>query len=418
MSALQGVLLIALAGCATSAEVAEVDAGGGDRVTRGRWVRDEVDRWNAHLDAAGRAEKFAKLRESPHTFFRGTSHLFWSDQTRRLESEGDAGGLTWIQGDCHVENFGSFHDRDGDIVYGPNDFDDGWIADYRLDLWRLATSIFLFAAENGVAESVAGDAVDALATAYLGAMRGFAGGDAELDVQIDAGATHGAIAELLEDVAAEGSPAALLAKWTVDGRFDLGNADLAAVGEAERAAVVAGLPGRNVRDVARRLHAGTSSLGVLRYYVLVDGDAILDVKAAARRSPGRDMVGGLGADDAAVAVRAERALGRDVDERLAAVRIGGAPFLVRALSPWKDDLSKKKLKGALVEVAGQWGRILAVAHARGDRDHDPELVSISVDDAMVAAVGGDGEAFRAALRERAAGYAAQVARDYQAFRSP
>lgn len=419
MMAARGAVLISLALCACASTVEEPLDAQPERISRARWVRQEIDRWNAHLDAAGRAEKYAKLRESAPTFFRGTSHLFWSDHAPRgdLRRYGNPHTVTWIQGDCHVENFGSFDDAGGRVVYGLDDFDDAWIADYQLDVWRLATSIVLFATENGIPEATSRAAVDALAAAYLRGMRDFSRDDSELSVENDEAHTQKPISDLLAEVAAEESPGKLVDKWTDGERFDLAIADLAAVSEAERAAVTAALAPRHaVRDVARRLHAGTSSLGATRYYVLTGEMLILDVKAAARPVPGREWAAPVDGDAATVAARGQRALTRDVDPQLTAVKIDGAPYLVRALSPYKDDLSKKQLKAGLVDAAAQWGRILAAAHARGDRDSDAALVPVSVDEEIVAAVGADEDGFRALVWQRASAYAVQAARDFAAFR--
>src|SRR6202162_4632148 len=51
-------------------------------------------------------------------------------------------------GDLHVENFGTWRDVEGRLVWGTNDFDEAAVLPYPLDLVRLATSA-LFAIETG-----------------------------------------------------------------------------------------------------------------------------------------------------------------------------------------------------------------------------------------------------------------------------
>ena len=46
-------------------------------------------------------------------------------------------------GDLHLENFGTWRDADGRLVWGVNDFDEADVMPYVLDLVRLATSIRL-----------------------------------------------------------------------------------------------------------------------------------------------------------------------------------------------------------------------------------------------------------------------------------
>src|SRR5439155_1048267 len=43
-------------------------------------------------------------------------------------------------GDLHVENFGTWRDAEGRLVWGVNDFDEAWPVPYTNDLVRLATS--------------------------------------------------------------------------------------------------------------------------------------------------------------------------------------------------------------------------------------------------------------------------------------
>ena len=46
-------------------------------------------------------------------------------------------------GDLHVENFGTWRDIEGRLIWGINDFDESWYLPYTNDLVRLTTSAFL-----------------------------------------------------------------------------------------------------------------------------------------------------------------------------------------------------------------------------------------------------------------------------------
>ena len=46
-------------------------------------------------------------------------------------------------GDLHVENFGTWRDVEGRLIWGINDFDEAWRLPYTNDLVRLATSALL-----------------------------------------------------------------------------------------------------------------------------------------------------------------------------------------------------------------------------------------------------------------------------------
>jgi hypothetical protein len=54
-------------------------------------------------------------------------------------------------GDLHVENFGTWRDTDGRLVWGINDFDEACLFPYTMDLVRLATSALLAAREERLA---------------------------------------------------------------------------------------------------------------------------------------------------------------------------------------------------------------------------------------------------------------------------
>jgi hypothetical protein len=51
-------------------------------------------------------------------------------------------------GDLHVENFGTWRDTEGRLIWGVNDFDEVCFAPFTIDLVRLAVSVILAIAEN------------------------------------------------------------------------------------------------------------------------------------------------------------------------------------------------------------------------------------------------------------------------------
>jgi hypothetical protein len=54
-------------------------------------------------------------------------------------------------GDLHVENFGTWRDLEGRLIWGVNDFDEAWPASYAVDLVRLVTSCYLAIEEEHLA---------------------------------------------------------------------------------------------------------------------------------------------------------------------------------------------------------------------------------------------------------------------------
>ena len=100
------------------------------------WMRKELGREMVEKDLARKHEKMA---ESPFVFLRGT---FWRWAETILEVCPDLAQAptTLAVGDIHLENFGTWRDEDGRLVWGVNDFDEAAEMPFAIDLVRLATS--------------------------------------------------------------------------------------------------------------------------------------------------------------------------------------------------------------------------------------------------------------------------------------
>lgn len=85
--------------------------------------------------------KYQALTESPFRFFRGTCHLFYEDMPKKSALLNSP--HTWICGDLHMENFGSFRGDDRLAYFDMNDFDESFIGPCLLDIARCCTSVFL-----------------------------------------------------------------------------------------------------------------------------------------------------------------------------------------------------------------------------------------------------------------------------------
>jgi hypothetical protein len=86
--------------------------------------------------------KHKRMKKSPFIFLRAT-YFRWARKIGDWCPElMDAPQLLSV-GDLHLENFGTWRDEDGRLVWGVNDFDEAAVMPYVLDLVRLATSIHL-----------------------------------------------------------------------------------------------------------------------------------------------------------------------------------------------------------------------------------------------------------------------------------
>ncbi|HLI92795.1 MAG TPA: DUF2252 family protein, partial [Puia sp.] len=86
------------------------------------------------------ALKYQSMAENPFRFFRGTCHLFFEDLAQRNALP--AYPLTWVCGDLHLENFGSFKGSNRLVYFDLNDFDESALAPATWELARMLTSIF------------------------------------------------------------------------------------------------------------------------------------------------------------------------------------------------------------------------------------------------------------------------------------
>ncbi len=85
-------------------------------------------------------------------FFRATYYR-WAQLWPKVC--GDLASAPWVLpqavGDLHVENFGTWRDTEGRLIWGVNDFDETWPLAYTNDLVRLAASAQMAIAENHLA---------------------------------------------------------------------------------------------------------------------------------------------------------------------------------------------------------------------------------------------------------------------------
>lgn len=86
--------------------------------------------------------KHAQMATAPFPFFRATFYRWlqlWPEVCGDLAKAPTVLGI----GDLHIENFGTWRDEEGRLIWGVNDLDEAWPAAYTLDLVRLTTSAYL-----------------------------------------------------------------------------------------------------------------------------------------------------------------------------------------------------------------------------------------------------------------------------------
>ena len=340
-------------------------------------VIDAIFGNNAGRDPERVAMKYAKMAQSPFIFLRGACHLFY-DHLPDSPLFGDA-PLAWCCGDLHFENFGSYKGDNRLVYFDINDYDEAALAPVTWDLIRLLTSIQCGAdalnATRAEALAVSQSCLDAYRSALIKGK--------PLWVERD---TCGGLVHTLLTTLQNRKRADFLDKRTIrksrERRLKLDGVKALQVTDAQKKLVTtfldrfaAAQPSPKffrVLDIGRRI-AGTGSLGVVRYVVLVegkgspDGNYLLDIKEA-KPSAMVPHLTRLGInqptwpDEASRVVTVQKRMQAVDHAFLHAVKLNGLPCMLRGLQPSEDRVAigewGKKLD-RLREVVTTMGNILA-----------------------------------------------------------
>jgi len=85
--------------------------------------------------------KYEAMAENIFRFYRGTAHLFYEDLAAAKDFP--ASPITWLCGDLHLENFGSYKADNKLVYFDLNDFDEAVLAPAAWELARMVTSILI-----------------------------------------------------------------------------------------------------------------------------------------------------------------------------------------------------------------------------------------------------------------------------------
>src|SRR5687768_4160554 len=152
------------------------------------------------IEADGRAfrRKFRKMAASPFAFYRGSAPLFYADVARLDDPWADERtSRVWIQGDLHAENFGTYMDAAGILVFDVNDFDEAYVGHFTWDLRRMAASLALLGFAKALSDEAISRMIGTYAGSYLDQVRAFATGDRDRDFRLTLDNTEGVLHEVL-----------------------------------------------------------------------------------------------------------------------------------------------------------------------------------------------------------------------------
>src|SRR2546429_9633960 len=146
------------------------------REPRGRtmsFVKDneKYERWlrkHCRVVEVDLGKKHERMRESAFVFLRAT-FFRWAKRVEGICTDLAKTPPVLSVGDLHLENFGTWRDAEGRLVWGINDFDEAYALPYSNDLVRLAASAILAIDENHLRLD-AREAADAILDGYADAL--------------------------------------------------------------------------------------------------------------------------------------------------------------------------------------------------------------------------------------------------------
>lgn len=364
---------------------------------------DHQTRIAAHSDDA--QIKFDELADSLFSFFRGTALLFYRDM---------AGEDAWMPtvltlGDVHPENYGIMPNVNNVPIFSVNDFDEAYYAPFTWDIKRGAVGFMIAAGEEGgLGHKKQVKIARQFVIGYMEGIQRLARDGTEQDEEMRIDNAPELIADLIKD--SDKSRAKWLAKGYLNEQKSgfASNDDLVPISNRrdefqqitdrlvkENAIDVPARAGEmRVKDVALRRGQGTGSLGLNRYYILIEGpardgsdDLIIEYKQA-RRSALSGLVPPSAFQNDSQGERIVHAQQVQLvrgDVFYGSIQFDGLSYLSRERAPFRDDIDLDDLsKSEWKEYADICGRVLARVHALSD---DAGNVDYDIEPAIVNAMG-------------------------------
>ncbi|MFB6630432.1 DUF2252 domain-containing protein [Streptomyces sp. NPDC056362] len=400
-------------------------------------------------DPAAFRVKFRKMAGSAFAFYRGTACLFYSD----LEREAHGGpyldertGRVWIHGDLHAENFGTYMDANGRLVFNVNDFDEAYVGPFTWDLKRLAASLALLGYAKALGDEQITQLVRVYAAAYRERIHALATGAKGDEVpaftlETADGALLGALREA-RALTRFGLLDSMTEIRDFERRFSAGGGAIE-LDAATRYKVLAAFDGYletlpesslarpdsyRVKDVVGRRGIGIGSAGLPSYNILLEGnsdalenDVVIYVKQGQTPAVSRHVtdaaVRGYFRHEGHRTVISQRALQAHADPWLGWTELDGAGQLVAEVSPYAVDLDWSDIDDPdeIAATVADLGRATATMHAAADDESGHSLVPFSTERAIDAAIAADEEGFAALLVDFAHTYGARARADHQIF---
>ena len=391
--------------------------------------------------------KFRKMAADPFAFYRGSACLFYADMTGVEDAwADDRTSRVWIHGDLHAENFGTYLNSHGRMVFDVNDFDEAYIGHFSWDLRRFVASLALMGWQKALPEEAVRSLIGRYLRSYLAQVTHYAGENEDDDFALHLDNTDGPVHEVLTQ-ARTASRVALLdgvTRFQDHVRVFAEDSSVRRLGRAERRKVEKAFEDYlhtipeskrfdrelfyEVRDIVGKSGFGIGSAGLPAYNVLVEGysqsldnDVVLSMKQANVPAVSRFVdtasVDGYFEHEGHRTVVSQRALQVHTDPLLGYTSLDGVGYVVSEVSPYEFDLDWGEINepDEMSSVVANLGRATAKVHCASDEDSDQDLVQFQTEHAICAVLEGRRREFVSDLTQFAVDYATTVREDHALF---
>jgi uncharacterized protein (DUF2252 family) len=385
------------------------------------------------------------MAETPFAFYRGAAALFYADVSRDEDPFlNEQTSRVWIQGDLHAQNFGTYMNNAGILVFDVNDFDEATLAPFTWDVKRFCASLALVGYQKAMSDAEIVEMIRTAAQSYARQVARFVAKH-DADFALTTANTEGAVLDILHNAKAL-TRVGLLDMETdiVEGNRRFKNdKNFIQLNDAEKMKVKAALeeyyesiPKRkkrskltyNVKDIARRKGLGIGSAGLKIISILLEGenealenDILISMKTALSSAAAQYV------NDARVAnyfkheghrtTVSQRALQAHADPFLGYTTLDGTGMFVTEISPYTADLDWRNINDMddILQVIESLGQCIAKIHCVSDEDSNQTLITYSTEEAINAVLDGRETDFVDYITDFSVNYGAIVRNDYLLF---
>lgn len=344
-------------------------------------IIDAILKYNAGREPERVALKYRAMRQDAFAFMRGSCHLYYQDWPAS-DKELNNAPLAWICGDLHLENFGCYKGDNRLVYFDLNDFDEAMLAPATWELGRWITSILVAAKSLSIPD------VEAIRLCKIG-LDSYAASLGQGKARwLERETAKGMIRDLLNPLTLRNRKTFLNSRTKLrkeKRRIKVDGLRALALEPQEKASVMDFVAAYAQQqsdptfyrplDAARRI-AGTGSLGVARYVILVEGHGspdynyLLDLKEAipSALTPFVKYQQPQWQSEAHRVASVQHWAQAIAPAFMSPVIFQDRPFVFKGLQPTQDRLALEKWNGKLKrmeQVIRSMGELVAWSHLRG-----------------------------------------------------